>query len=189
MERAREKLAPEQHAAFDEAVEEYRKVAPPCFDAAVRLVKYGVAGTCGEGTQCNRVGKFVPCHVPLPAQTQSGTQQEEAQAAPQDGEERWGGGGHEVPATSEGARRRRGVQASQLEHLHQQHERTIGMSERAQGLREMGVEGGVAEEVAGADSQEFRSAQNERWWRAAEEEREEGDRERAQEEAYLAELE
>ena len=35
----------------------------------------------------------------------------------------------------------------------------------------------------------LRGAQDERWWRAAEEEREEGNRERVQEEAYLAELE
>ena len=186
MERAREKLAPEQHAAFDEAVAEYRKVGPPCFDAAVRLVKYGLAGTCGEGTRCAGVKKFVPCHVPLPTQAQSGTRQEEAPSRVEE-EERGGGGGFEAPATSEGARRRRGVQAAKFEHQRLEHERTRDV--RAQGLREMGVEEGVAEVVAEADSQELRSAQDERWWRAAEEEREEGNRERVQEEAYLAELE
>ena len=53
----------------------------------------------------------------------------------------------------------------------------------------MGLEEGMAEEVAEVDNQEQQRVQRERWWRAAEEEREEGNRERAQEEAYLAELE
>ena len=101
--------------------------------------------------------------------------------------ERRGGGEQEAPATGEGARRRKGIQASKVDHQGQQH--VHSRAERARGLREMGLEEGMAEEVAEVDSQEQQRVQRERWWRAAEEEREEGNRERVQEEAYLAELE